>query len=164
MNKLIWWLPLLLQDRNPQKRISCDLMSLSLPSYLTCLLLLWKVEANCSRKEVLCAFWAILHYFFMRIFSCQAKRLWRTDDITSCWTLPPLRKYAKLPCLSLSVSLPLLHNSVSVDQDTGRLGSDSQGFTCKSESMIQWHWMFSHLLGMYTGEHRHISIKTTAGG
>lgn len=70
------------------------------------------------------------------------------------------RKYAKLLCLSLSVSLPLLHNSVSVDQDTGRLGSDSQGFTCKSESMIQWHWMFSHLMGMYTGEHRHISIKT----
>lgn len=47
------------------------------------------------------------------------------------------RKYAKLLCLSLSVSLPLLHNSISVDQGTEHLGSDSQGFTCKGESMIQ---------------------------
>ncbi len=46
------------------------------------------------------------------------------------------RKYAKLLCLSLSVSLPLLHNSVSVAQDTGSLGSDSHG-VYKSESMIQ---------------------------
>lgn len=77
-------------------------------------------------------------------------------------------KYAKPLCLSLSVPLPLLHNSftlsLSVDQDTGRLGSDSQGFICKGESITWWQCMFSHLLKLHTGEHKHMNIKATAGG
>jgi len=77
------------------------------------------------------------------------------------------RNYVKPLCLSISVPLPLLQNSLSlsrfVDQDTGGLESDSQGFICKGESMTRWQWMFSHLLKMHRGEHKHMGIKGTAG-
>lgn len=169
-NKLIRWLTLLLQqlDKNLQKRIFwCLCLSSPVLSHLPALPL--KSRSKLQSKRVLSAFWAIRLSFFTRIFSCQAKRLWRTDDIMSCWTLPPLWKVCQA---SLSVSFcpsptspQFFHSlSLSVDQDTGRLGSDSQGFICKGESITWWQCMFSHLLKLHTGEHKHMSIKATAGG
>lgn len=151
-------------DRNRQKRVSCDFMSLS----LSCRLISLAFSAFEKREQIAaekkCCFLGYSTLFFSwEYFSCQAKRLWRTDDITSCWTLPPLQKVCQA---SLSVSFCLSPTSPQFSLCRSGHRKFREWFTgvYKSESMIQWHWMFSHLLGMYTGEHRHISIKTTAGG